>query len=802
MISDAQSQGSEVAPTEAERQPYRSAAATRIYRWPDLVSVCLIASVNMLVVTGWRWPFLGPAIGFWFLVIYPTYLLYTASVWQRSSVAERIGYSLSTVLLLLMSAGLGINTVLPFLGLHRPLDPIPIVVLGDILNASLYLFRLKHPAKIAWRAQFRTIRPKESRLVIWSGFCVALAVLGANRLNNDAGDLVSLAALGSAVVTVVLLLCWRQQVREGAICVTLYLLSAAILLMTSLRGWSVTGHDIQGEYLVFQLTEAHGRWDISFFHNAYNACLSITILPTEIAQIIHVYNPYVYKVFFQLIFAVCPMLVYAIARRYWSKLYALLAVVYFIGFPPFVGDMPFLNRQEIAFIFVCVGILSITNIWWGPRRRRLVFFMAALGVELSHYSTMYVFLVTLLAAWVAEQVSVLSRLLPRRSTRASHAQRTRWAIMARTVGIGSILVVACIAIAWGGLATKTAGNALSDAESSISGFVLGNPPDARSTDVSYSIFGGEAESPQTLLNEYLKQTLKERASSPSIYLPTSDVARYSTPVINQPSLPLTGIGRLLTEADIPVAGLNSALRGAAADGEQLFVGIGLVALVLVQKLRRQMSREVFYLCVGSIFMLVLITALPDLSVDYGVLRAFQEALIFIAPVLVIGSVTAFRPLGERWATGIATIICIVIFISTTGLLPQITGGYPAQLNLNNSGLYYNLYYVHPQEVTAVNWLAHQPDVSAVLANGVQAEDITYKYAFTSPSDVTGSENIADFYPTLVTRSSWVILGYTAVHTGQATADYDGDLLTYAYPTELLHDTKNLVYNNGGTQIYK
>ena len=106
---------------------------------------------------------------------------------------------------------------------------------------------------------------------------------------------------------------------------TLYLLSLALLLMTSLRGWYVTGHDIQVEYRVFQLTAAHARWDISDFHNAYNACLSITILPTELAQIVRVDSPYIYKVFFQLIFAACPVLVYAIARRYWPGPTAVLS---------------------------------------------------------------------------------------------------------------------------------------------------------------------------------------------------------------------------------------------------------------------------------------------------------------------------------------------------------------------------------------------------------------------------------------------------------------------------------------------
>jgi uncharacterized membrane protein len=800
MISDGRSRGSEILTTKSGQQSCRSPKATRYYSWSALVSVCLVVCVNVLVVNGSHLPFVGPSMGFWFIVVYPTYLLYTTSLWQRCSAIERLGYSLSAVLLLLMLAGLGINTFLPFVGLHRPLDTIPVLVLGDVLDVSLYLLRLKYPSKALWRTQLKTVRPKESRLIAWSGICVAFAVLGANRLNNSAGDQLSLMALGVAVLTLIFLLRWREQIREAAIGAALYLLSAAILLMNSLRGWYVTGHDIQQEYLVFQLTQDHGRWDISYYHDAYNACLSITILPTEISQITHVYSPYVFKVFFQLVFALCPVLVYEIARRYWSRWIAILASVYFIGFPTFINDMSFLNRQETAFLFVCVAILSITNTWWGPRRRRRVFFIAAIGIELAHYSTMYVFIGTLLAAWVAYHVSAFIRLLRHHSSHASHAKPASWGIMLRTVGIGSILVLAGVTLLWGGVATKTAGNALTTAESSVSGFV--SQTGARSNAVGYSLFGGKAESPQAILNYYRQQTIQERSSSPSLYLPLSEVIRYSTPIVDQPSLPLTRIGRFLSKASIPVSGLNGALREAAADGEQLFVGIGLISLVVSQRLRRRMSREIFYFCVGTIFMLALVTEFPDLSVDYGILRVFQEALILIAPVLVLGSIVTFRPFGELWATRIAAVICISIFISTTGLLPQITGGYPAQLNLNNSGLYYDLYYTHPQEVSAVNWLARQPDVPAVLAAGVQASDPSNRFTFTSPSDITGSEYTMDMYPTLVTRSGWIILSYDAVHTGQATTGYNGNLLTYVYPIELLQINKNLVYNNGGAEIYK
>jgi len=198
-------------------------------------------------------------------------------------------------------------------------------------------------------------------------------------------------------------------------------------------------------------------------------------------------------------------------------------------------------------------------------------------------------------------------------------------------------------------------------------------------------------------------------------------------------------------------------------------------------------------------MVALITVLPDLSVDYGVLRAFQEALIMIAPVLVVGSLTVFRAMGQVWARRIAAAVCIGLFISTTGLMPQLLGGYPAQLSLNNSGSYYDIYYMHPQEVAAVSWLAGKP---GVLPGGVQAAFSSDRFNFTAPSEVTGRQFIADIYPPLIRRSSWVILGYTTVRSGLASANYDGDIIDYHYPAGLLQSSKNLVYDNGGAVIYR
>jgi uncharacterized membrane protein len=768
--------------------------------WAAWASAASIVAANVLAVSGYPVPFLGPALGFWFLVVHPVYLLCTTSVWGDSGWAERLGYSLGAVLLLALLGGLGLNTVLPPLGVGRPLDPLPVAALADAITVALYLFRRRNPARPSWRRCLASIGPVGGRIAAGAGACVALAVLGANRLNNGAGGQVSLVAQGGILVLAFLLLRYRHRLQDEMICVTIYLLSLALLLMTSLRGWYVTGHDIQTEYLAFQLTYSHAHWDMGSFSNAYNACLSITILPTELAQVTHVFNPYVFKVFFQLMFAVCPVLSYTIARRYFPKWISIMAAVYFIGFPTFFTDMPFLTRQETAFLFVCPAILAMTHRQWGLRRRRLALIAACLGMELSHYSTMYLFLGALTVAWLAESGSRWMSLRGRGTAGAEPTMARRAAADSRTLSIGAILTATVIAVGWGGVATGTMAGAVADARA-VASSLIGKTAEFRSGDVAYGLLPGSEPSAQSLLNGYRRQTMGQRAGPASAaYLPAALVTRYRTPAVTgSQAMPLTAAGRLLAAAGIPVDGLNAAIRQAAARGEQLFTIIGLTAILFAGRGRRQPGREYLFLCLGSIVMVALITVLPDLSADYDVLRAFQESLLVIAPVLVAGSCLVFRSLGESRAIRAAAAVGLTLFASTIGFVPQILGGYPAQLNLNNSGADYNAYYTHPQEVAAVNWLSSQP---GVLPAGVQAENITDRFAFTSPGTVSGQQVIADIYPTLIRPSSWVILGYSTIHTGQASVFYEGNLIAYAYPVGILQASKNLVYDDGGAEIYR
>jgi uncharacterized membrane protein len=761
-------------------------------------ALILALVVNFMVIANVDLPIARPLLGFWFMVVLPAYLLYTSSAWSRCGLQERVGYSVCLVLLILMASGLVINEVLPLGGVQRPLDPGPIIIVGDLINLSLYVYRSRYPDRIKPRINFAEFSKQEFRLLVAAALTVVLAVFGANSLNNGGSGNITLIALAIVAVIGFFSVRWLRFTRESVMSAVIYLVSLGLLLTTSLRGWSVTGHDIQQEYLVFQLTEVHGRWSMAYFHDAYNACLSITILPTELGQIINVDNPYIYKLFFQLLFALCPVLVYALARRYFNRGVATLAVAYFVGFPTFFTDMPFLNRQETALLFVAVGLLAATNPVWSFRRRQVSLGIAGVGAEVSHYSTMYVFVGTLVIALLLSYVGRLFIKPNRAEPKPDPARRyargggRRWVPTFKgSLSIGLVIAFIGIVFAWGTLATKTTGGVVSTAEQAIT-----------SGSISISAFGsggGSDASVQAALNQ---DGLQARAGAPSgTFLPLSAVSKAAAPIVDEPLTPLTAIGRELNSLGLPVATLNSLARSLVAYSEELFLAIGLVRLFLAGRREgRLVGGQFFWLPVGITVMVVVITVVPSIAVDYGVLRAFQQGLVFFGPVIVIGSMTVFAPIGKNRARIAACAICLGMFLFTSTLVPQLLGNNLAELNLNNSGNYYNLYYTTPQEASGIAWLGAQPDV---LNSPIQGSFDPRRWEPTDPSSIVG-ERVIDEYPTLVYQDGWVILGTIETKSGLSFAlePTTDSVVEYKYPIELLNNYKNLVYTNGGTTIYK
>ena len=146
------------------------------------------AVANDSALTGGHLRFLGPALVFWLMLLFPAYLHATTDLWGKGSVAERLSLGLVGALFLLLVGGLAINTVLPLLGVARPLATVPVLLLVDVIDAGLWLFRRRRPALFGMRLAPGLLGALETRVLALGGACVLLMVLGANRLNNGNGD--------------------------------------------------------------------------------------------------------------------------------------------------------------------------------------------------------------------------------------------------------------------------------------------------------------------------------------------------------------------------------------------------------------------------------------------------------------------------------------------------------------------------------------------------------------------------------------------------------------------------------------
>jgi uncharacterized membrane protein len=603
-----------------------------------------------------------------------------------------------------------------------------------------------------------------------------------------------------------LLLFCPARIRRNVILLCVYGIGLAVLYQTSLRGWYTTGHDIQVEFRTFSLVHEAQRWSVSAAGTSYNACLSITILPQMLWQLTKGATPYVYKVDFPLMFAAAPVALLGMSGRMFGRRLGVASALVFIAFPTFVDDIVFLNRQEIAFLFVSV-ILGLAFAGGANlNARRALIGCCLAGMALAHYSTSYVFLGTLSIGAIGLLASkTVCRLFgsgrQRRGTAPGRigalARRSGTRANKRPVVFNwAVLGLACVLLGGWSFVEVHASSQFSADLQQIADAAVGVSGGPKSNDVNYSaLSSGNDASPRVEMAQWRQQEDKLAGTDrvKNGFYPSSVVDQYATPPAPALRSPLTAVGRSLNTVGVSPYELNSVLRDVIARLLQIFALLGVAVLFLGWKRAPRMPAEYVYIAIGSLVLLVGSVVLPTMSVDYGLLRMFQQALFVLAPLIVVGASFALRPLCRKTTDFAVCALVGLLFVSLTGLVPQVTGGYVPQLNLNNAGEYYENYYTQPQEISAVQWL----NVATCNCDIVQADP----FAAARFLPYASFQLDANDYPTAVYRTSYVILGGDTAKNGISTAGPNGNLVDFIYPVGLLTKYKNLIYANGDAEIF-
>lgn len=764
------------------------------------VLACLVEffgpSGRLFADTSGLWIALGAPIAIW-------YGCAARVVSSRESAAlVALGFALigDMVELLLL------NTLLPLAGDRHPLSQVPItatltgcvIALGAVLPEA-------DPGRFA--APWRIGRRELAVVGGAGGLCLVLSVAGPVRINNGFSSVVSMAAMLGVTALLVALLA-RANFSLGAIELGIYCAALSMLLLTSLRGWAITGHDIQSEYDYFELALGGERWDVHTYSNAYNACLSITILPVAFRKLTAISALYIFKALLPILFAVTPVMVFRAVRNVAPHAVAVLSAIFFIMFPTYFSDMPYMGRQEVAFVLVGCAMLVVTERGWRVRDRRIAFLVLTAGTVLSHYSTSYIIVMVLGGAVAVDlcwRLGSAVRGSARRSRARGGARARRASGLARErsfIAWWMVPIIAVLAFLWAGPATGTGGQFKTTLTSALAQ-LEGKSTGQSGSSASYSLFGGASESDAQRMTDYRAQTITQtaatRATGTGNYLPLSLVNRYATPPVGPAVLPLTSIGHFLQALGIGVKGVNTVLRSGIAALMQMLILIGLLVVWLRRRHGFEPLRDQVILTLGALGMLAALTVVPQLSVDYSVLRGFQQGLFFFSPFMAAGLIWMVG-----WARRRARLaLCVVVaglLIDLSGVAPRATGGYAAQLSLSNSGQYFDLYDPAAAEQTAARWLearlAQTTDNPRKVL--VQTDAFTFKREQTI---LIGNVN-GTIYPTQLNMYAYVMLGATTVRNGQVTTSYQGNLVTYSYPEALLNATYNEIYASDGSEIFQ
>lgn len=333
-------------------------------------------------------PFLLQAVGFICLTFIPGILLLRILRLHELSTLETLVYSIGLSLAFLMFFGLFINEVFPLIGIPRPLSLLPLIAaIGTaiaIMGVLSYIrdrgFARPLSINLGWLA---------SPAALFLLLVPLLSILGACAINFYNTNIILMIMFPLIGLTAALVI--FGVIPENLYPLAVFGIGTALLFQFSLSSSYLMGSDIHLEYYMYRLTEENARWDAMLLPIGYHSLLSISILPTIYASLLHIDGTWVYKVIYILIFASVPLGLYHIFRGQIGEKFAFLAVFFFMSMHTFSGLIMHMARQQIAEVFFLLLMMLILDRGMNTQKRAILLIVFSASLVVSHYTIAYLY---------------------------------------------------------------------------------------------------------------------------------------------------------------------------------------------------------------------------------------------------------------------------------------------------------------------------------------------------------------------------------------------------------------------------
>lgn len=720
-------------------------------------------------------------VGLAFLLFVPGVLLLDALALRPARAAAQLVYTVGASIAFLLAVILAVRALAPVLDIARPLATYPMVVGVDV---GLLILTVA----AGFRRQLRAV-PIPSRLPASSALLlIPVAVgMGAEMLENRNSLwllVTSLLAAGTALV-------WSyfqaRQGREGRVMLVIYSCALTLLWSYSLRSKGMYGFDIQQEFGAYQATAHSLAWN-SVPGSAYSAMLSITALPTLLWQLTGLSGSSCFKLLFPALFALYPVGIYVLSRRWLRPVTALLCTSLLFLTASVASQLPALGRQEIGLLlFVAILVAAFDTSLRRLPAQALVLLLG-LAMVVSHYSTAYVALGAFVAARLISLLLGLFRQRP--SYRA-------------VLGLPIVALLVAWSAYWT-IGVTHSGQNVSQFAGTVSTSGAQVLPNAHQSLLVRALAGNltAAVPPQT----YFDSIDRTYALSHTWVKPYSAAQQKqfaavasSAPTVRpwQPGI------------EMPWRIATTAVRQVT----NLLIVAGTLSMVVLMR-RRRLDPELVAMSLAMLLISLAVRISGSASFAYNPERlALQTAAVLVVPLGLVVQVLrrrlsllypAGRRLGikadtpQRLAGTLGVALLALVFLDASGLGARAMGGVPPG-NLATTGEYVERFRATDQDLAAARWMAglNEPHllIYADRYGGLILE---------SQEATAGHGLLTDLAPGTIDRRAMVFASTSNIVNDRARGTTPDGLMssTYAYPTAFLDANKAVVFDTGWTRIYQ
>jgi uncharacterized membrane protein len=219
-----------------------------------------------------------------------------------------------------------------------------------------------------------------------------ISLTGINIMNNTNNNTFLLVALLLMPVLVFILAYshGNNEERDNYFQFSILLIALSLCMIYGLRSNYIAPADGSGELYVFRLTLHKLNWDISDYYNNLSSCLSVTIMPTIIKQLIDINNILVYKIVYNIILAVIPLVCYYIFKNFMKYEYAFMSCFFFVSQHTYLSMLGWIIfRQIIALYFIALLFMVYFDDDLNPLVKKIFIIVFMVSIVLSHYATAY-----------------------------------------------------------------------------------------------------------------------------------------------------------------------------------------------------------------------------------------------------------------------------------------------------------------------------------------------------------------------------------------------------------------------------